>query len=199
MCDGKLIVNAISWANTNSGFLLVLLTTVYVFTTIAILLSMAKSNKLVQRGIQQTASLEKSRVRPYMAIYMKFVIKNNGNKSQTELPPSGFLFLKNFGLSQAYNVSVSITPTLFHTAHADGGERKFIPYFIENEIGSIAPGETLSDNVGFIGNIFKNIEHPVFKGEITYNDSDGAEYLETFVLDILSMKDSVPYIEERYT
>jgi len=43
----------IKWSNDNNGFLIGVLTLVYVITTLAILISMLKANRLTSKSIQQ--------------------------------------------------------------------------------------------------------------------------------------------------
>ena len=184
----------IEWINTNSDYLLVLLTTIYVVATISILLVMSKTNRIYKEVMEQTAELEKARLRPYVSIFLKLTnAKNDPNGL-----PSGYLFLKNSGITQAYNVSVSMTPEIYYSALVGGEEekKKIKPYFIENITQSIAPNIEISDGIGFISAIYNEFDIQVFTGEIKYSDENQKEYIERFTLDFEAMKNATPYIQE---
>ena len=182
----------IEWIDTNSDYLLVLLTTVYVVATISILLVMSKTNRISQEIMEQTAELEKARLRPYISIFLKLT----DTKNDTSSLPSGYLFLKNSGITQAYNISVSMTPEIYYSALVNGEKKKMKPYFTENIIQSIAPNIEISDSIGFIAGIFDEFDTPVFAGEIKYSDENQKEYIERFTLDFEAMKNATPYIRD---
>lgn len=183
----------IDWANANSGFLLVVLTAVYVFATVAILIVMAKANHLSATNIQQTADMERSRLRPYVSMRLKIVKSGSSNDSQSL--PYGYLLLRNSGITQAYNISIDIEPQIYSEPIVGGKKTKKPPYFIENEVFNLAPGEEISDDLGFLPSIYDHFPNPRFRGSIYYRDASHAEYRDEFVIDFASMKTAIPYIE----
>lgn len=177
----------IDWITANSNMLLVVLTAIYVFATIAILMVTAKSNKLTQRSIEQTTILERERLRPYLSIELK--ITNKGEKNGL---PYGYIFLKNTGATQARNVFIEMKPVIFSTPNVGGKKQKKIPYFIENKTENIAPNVQLSDSIGFLPGIFENFEVPIFNGTITYQDANSRKYEEPFTINLDSMRFATP-------
>ncbi len=180
----------IDWINTNSNVLLVALTGIYVFTTIAILVVMAKSNKLSQKSIEQTAILERERLRPYLSIELK--ITKSDEKGSL---PYGYIFLRNTGATQARNVTIEMKPVIFSILMVDGKKQKKIPYFFENKTENIAPSVELSDGIGFLPGIFENFEVPIFSGTITYEDANSRKYQEPFTINLDAMRLAIPYIK----
>ena len=184
----------INWANQNSGFLLVILTLVYVLATISILLVMAKSNRLTRKSLEQTENLEKSRLRPYLSVYLK-IVKRGGTENSSGLP-YGYLFLKNSGLSQALNISIEMKPQLYSEPHMGGEKIKKIPYFVEHKTHYLAPNGCISDDIGFLASYYERFDPPVFKGLIQYCDANDSKYKEDFTIDLEVMKNAVPYIND---
>lgn len=189
----QVIVNMIEWSNSNSGFLLVLLTAIYVSATIIILLVMMKSNKLAHRSLGQAVELEKSRVRPYLYLTIKTMSKRDADG----LPglPYAYVLLKNHGKSQAYNVTVEINPLLYSQPTINGKKIKYVPYFIESVTPNIVPEQTLVDSLGFTQGIFEIYKQPVFNGIIKYSDSLGTEYTTRFSIDLAVMSNTSAYDE----
>lgn len=180
----------LDWIITNSNILLVILTAIYVFATIAILMVMTKSNKLSQKSIEQTATLERERLRPYMSIELKFT--KSGEKDSL---PYGYIFLRNTGATQARNVSIEMQPVIYSTPMVGGKKQKKIPYFIENKTENIAPNVELSDSIGFIPGIFENFEVPIFNGTIIYEDANNKKYNEPFTINLDAMRLATPYVK----
>ena len=178
------------WITTNSNMLLVVLTAIYVFATIAILMATTKSNKLTQKSIEQTAILERERLRPYLSIELK-ITKKGGRDSLSY----GYIILRNTGATQARHVSIEMNPVIFSTPIIDGKKEKKIPYFIENQIENIAPNVELSDSIGFLPGIFDNFDVPIFRGTITYQDANSRKYVESFTINFDAMRLATPYID----
>lgn len=181
----------IDWINTNSNVLLVVLTAIYVFTTIAILMVMAKSNKLSQKSIEQTGNLEREKLRPYLSIELK--ITKSGEKDSL---PYGYILLRNTGSTQARHVTIEMEPVIFSTPTVGGEKKKKIPYFIENKTEIIPPNVELSDSIGFLPSIFENFDVPIFKGTINYEDASNRKYQEPFTINLNSMRLATPYIRD---
>lgn len=180
----------IDWINQNSSFLLVLLTSIYVFATIAILWMMGKSNLLAKESLEQTAKLEQARLRPYVSLILK--ISKTEEKNSL---PFGYLILKNSGETQAYDIRVSMSPEIYSSVIVNGKKQNIHPYLIKEPISTLPPKTDLSDSIGFLSGIFEHFEKPKFTGEITYLDENKKRYRQSFVIDLQAMKDSTPYVE----
>src|SRR5688572_23772795 len=98
----------VNWLNQNQGFVMALLTFVYVIATIVIARLAIKTTRLAQRNLDMALQLERDRVRPYVV----FNISSSTAKRYT------YASIKNRGLSAAYSVNISIKPALVH--HYDG-------------------------------------------------------------------------------
>jgi len=165
-----------------------------VLTTIAILMVMAWSNSLAMKSIEQTKQLEKSRIRPYLSLTIKIILK--GNAKNHAGSPYGYLFLNNTGLTQAYNIQINMTPQIASKSLIGGKQINKVPYFVANSTPYLAPGGNISDDLGFLPNIYEIFDTPIFKGFIKYFDSHGEEYKENFKFDFTIMDNACPYIQE---
>ena len=61
----EFITSVVNWSNRNNGFLMAVLTAVYVLATILILRQSRKTNRLQQEALTQARSLERSRTRVF--------------------------------------------------------------------------------------------------------------------------------------
>ena len=71
--------SAIAWANENTGFMMGVLTTLYVIATIWIVLESRRTNKYQARAICQTADLELARNRPYLVFSIDAKLKTRSD------------------------------------------------------------------------------------------------------------------------
>jgi len=97
----------ITWSNNNQGFVtamltlaLVLLTLIYVITTVIIALLNLKTTKTGERSLNLFTESEKNRIRPY-------VIFNIFTENQ-----AAYATLKNYGLTVATSIKISVNPKL---------------------------------------------------------------------------------------
>ena len=159
----------IEWSNANQGFLLVLLTFVYVIATIWLAM-------LSRRQLRLATELELSRTRPM--VILDLVVDRH------------FVFatLKNFGQTPATDVKVHTSPKLQFVM---GGENSVpkqetahpIP-FIDRGVATLAPGRTISALVGYWPRVKSEYPDLVFEGELSYRDSTGRTYTERLVADL---------------
>src|SRR5215213_6339927 len=98
------MLRLVGWVNQNQGVVIVLLTLVYVVTTIVIAGLSVKATRLAQKNIETMVALERNRLRPYVLFYLSSSIRKR----------STYASIKNHGLTAAYNVKVSIDPPLMH-------------------------------------------------------------------------------------
>lgn len=145
------------------------------------------------RSIKQTEHLEKSRLRPYLSLTIKIILK--GKTKNQPGSPYGYLFLSNTGLTQANNIQISMTPQIASKSIIGGEHINKVPYFVANSTPYLAPCGKISDDLGFLGNIYEIFDPPIFHGGIKYFDSNGEEYKEKFVFDFRTMSDACPYVE----
>jgi len=94
------------------------------------------------------------------------------------------------------DISVDMEQQIYSEPLIDGKREKKIPYFIKNLTPYLAPKEKISDDLGFMSNIYRLFEKPVFIGVIKYKDINNSEYAEKFTLDFEAMKYALPYIEK---
>ncbi|MFH0777234.1 MAG: hypothetical protein V2A71_01255 [Candidatus Eisenbacteria bacterium] len=94
----------VRWCNDNSGFVIAVLTLVYVVCTVILSNSAKRANALAADNLSQALELERRRTRPR-------IIFNLENRER-------FIHavLRNFGLDPAFDVSVTIRPRLEHVA-----------------------------------------------------------------------------------
>lgn len=177
----------INWINSNGNFLLVLLTAIYVLANISVLAVMMKSNQISRKSIEQVEKIERERSRPYLSLELRISIQKKGDL------PLAHLILKNTGITQAYNVSIEMNPVMFSTPLVNGKSTKKIPYFIEHAIEVIPPASELADGVGFLPNLFKNFETPIFRGNVEYADANNQKYSDSFVINLDIMRMATPY------
>ena len=153
----------ITWMNQNNGFLLGLLTFAYVITTIVMVFIMFQSHK-------QTCQLEESRLRPMVL----FNIESDGDRVGA--------WLKNFGVTPAYNVRVSCTPPLerFKKSAGSGGTS----VLIDNTFPFLAPNQIIPDSIDVSHQFFENGKTPCFTGHVQYEDHMGKQHSEPFKIDL---------------
>jgi hypothetical protein len=64
-----------NWLNQNQGFVMAMLTFVYVIATIVIAVLSVKSNRLAQQNVETIVELEKNRLRPYVIFNLSSSIR----------------------------------------------------------------------------------------------------------------------------
>lgn len=167
-----------NWLNQNQGFVMAMLTFVYVIATIVIAVLSVKSNRLAQQNVETIVELEKNRLRPYVIFNLSSSIRKR----------SMYASIKNYGLTAAYNVKVSINPALAH--HYDeqspltGRDILFLP-----------PNERVTDLIDSSPSFHQKYPEPIFEGTVQYEDSKGTKYKEPFRLDLTFLKKRI-YVRE---
>lgn len=170
------MLSILVWSNANSGFLLVLLTTVYSITTIAMFMAMQRANRIGSENIDISRKLNISMFRPYLSISLRFAATDKTTHSL----PYAYVVLRNNGQTQALSVQANIEPKLQTTKIIGGVKKKKGPYFFDHEIFGLAPHDEISDAIGFTPELFENYTKPIFKGTLKYKDALGNEYFEEF-------------------
>jgi hypothetical protein len=156
------------WLNTNQGFVMSVLTLVYVAAGIMLYRAALKANELSAKSLQQALELERRRVRPYVVFDLQ--------------PRLGivWLVLRNIGATAAHSVRVAVVPQLETEIN---GER-VQSALTRDSISFLPPGRVLEDILDEGGVVLQRYPHPVFSGELTYADGDGRTYTEPFTIDL---------------
>lgn len=169
----------LSYLNQNQGALLIILTFVYVLSSIITVIFISRSNRLVresnkiaQEAIVQSMILEKERNRPY--VIFDLIIKTNVIYAE----------LRNIGKTPAINVNVIIDKKI-----ADLSTDKKPPSFSERPIAFMAPNRLIRDFVNTSFDIFKDEQPHVYNIKIIYKNTDGNTYEEESIVDLDHNKD----------
>jgi len=167
----------IEFLNYNQGFVMALLTAVYVIATIILVWVAQRQAKLTQQSIDFAAKAEKAKYRPYLVfdiVYEKIV---------------AYARLLNSGASPALDVKITISQRLKWKDNDDGIG------FIEKGVSFLAPNRELSQPFGWTGEFFEQYPDLKFSGTISYKDAEGHAYSEAFSLDLSYLK-GMTYIGE---
>ena len=163
----------IALLNENQGFVIGILTFVYVITTLIMASLMLRSNQI-------TRKIEKERARPMVI----FDLESRHLSIHT--------ILKNVGLTPAYNVKVSVSPSI--TTEIQGKQREST--LTVHNISLLAPNRELSDFVESNVEFYKRYPKPIFKGYVEYENKLKETYNEKFVLDLTFQKEHM-YVAEK--
>lgn len=151
----------INWLNSNQGFVMGLLTAVYVATT-------AVMAWLMWRNLKILLDLDRRRSRPY--ILFDIIARNR----------IMYAVLKNTGLTTAKNVSVTVNPSL----DRDGGAGDRPSPLTSTKVAYLAPGREFSDALDSGPGFFEKYREAHFEGKVSYEDSAGIQYAEPFTIDL---------------
>jgi hypothetical protein len=162
----------IDWLNTNEGFVLGVLTFVYVMATIILVAAGLWQTHLTRLALKKSDESESRRYRPYVIfdMYSENV--------------AVYASIKNIGASPALNVNLQVSPELQRDL---AGEDQICP-LQGNSVSFLAPKREIRDICGF-GQVF-NEKYPkqIFTGRVAYQDSDGNEYSEEFHIDLRAQR-----------
>ena len=161
----------IDWFNHTNGFVLSILTAVYVVASLAVLCFMARSNRLAERAIEHSQRLHHQQTRPYVVF---------------DLVPrdrSIYAELQNYGVMPAFDVAVTLDQEL----KSIGNRQSTL---LRNPVGMLAPNRVITDFID-VGHQFHESNVLVFTGTVTYRDGNGAKYSEQFSLDLKYYKEKL--------
>ena len=150
--------------------LLVIITGVYAYFTYRIL----RANERVVGTIQEQIN---SSVRPY--VYFDLVTDG----------PLIIAKIKNTGLTAAHDVSVNIDPKLLVTLHG----RTFDARITSTLITLMPPGKEIEEFIESYSAFEKENPSLKYKGNLSYRDVNGRDYMESFEID-LSIRKDLTYI-----
>lgn len=159
----------INWFNTNQGFSMVLLTTVYVVATVLLVCFSNRANRIAQKNLESLWELERERTRPHVVIRFEFSM------------PLVSLSVSNIGQTSALNVHFEMPekPTLAIPEM----KGKQIP-FLNSPISSLAPQESLKTVLGSWKNIREAWSNLSFSGTVFYKTTNGIAYSEPFSVNL---------------
>jgi hypothetical protein len=180
----------VEWANQNNGFVMAVLTLVYVVATLVLVGITTRANRIALNAQKLQEQLELQRSRPYVVVDFELVWDRNDLALV-------YLTVKNLGQTMAQDVAIDIEPTPFHEPLIDGIKARKVPFMLTDGIPTIAPRQEFSDNMGFSAELYRTFDKAIFKGRISYNNPLGHLFEEKFVVDWESMKDSVPLKRRR--
>lgn len=162
----------IDWLNQNEGFVLGILTFVYVVATMVLVGVTLYQAKLTRQSIRGAAESERRRYRPHVLfdLYSEEV--------------AVYASLRNIGSTPAYNIRLEITPELFCELR---GKKRFCP-LVGESISYLAPNREVKDACGFGAEFSKHFPEPDFRGLVSYEDAEGEIYQESFHINLESQR-----------
>lgn len=167
----------IKWCNVNNGFIMAVLTAVYVIATIVIAWIGARSNAISQKSITTLYEIEQERSRPLVEVRL-----------ENEVP---WLALKvaNLGQTPAYDVRITTTPSLTLLLVNENSPHKKIG-IIEHGIGTLGAGVCEESLVGSIDKVKKLYPDLKFTGTASYRSAAGKTYESPINLDVRYMENT---------
>ena len=168
----------IAWANINTGFLMGVLTTVYVIATIWIVYESRRNNRL-------TALFEKDRSRPHIIFWIESEMRTHGEYySSIEYVGK----VRNEGASTAHDVKISTTPKLSARQGIDKEDKGayYTPSFLENPTSVIVPKQMLVEAIGPTKFLLEDNNDSDLKFDvlIEYSDINEDKYSTEYKIDL---------------
>ena len=180
----------IEWLNDNAGFVMAILTGVYVVATIWILIESHRTNRLQITAIEQTAAFEHARNRPYIVFAIHSELRTH---SEHDSEIYFYASAKNLGVTSAHNISIKTVPEP-STRQGWGENNKTIyrtPAMLLKPISVLPPGSELREVVGPTKFVFEDNSDDklLFEVIVAYSDVIGETYEEKFTIDLASQKE----------
>jgi hypothetical protein len=183
--------NLIGWSNVNTGFLMALLTAVYVLATILIVYESRTNNRLM-------VMFEKDRVRPHVVFWVESEMQTHG-KYFTAIDYIGKI--RNEGKSTAHDIRVTTIPKLRARQGIDKEDENayYTPAFLEETTSILVPNQTIVENIGPTKFLLEDNddESLKFKIHINFSDVGGEKYSTEYDID-LSRNRNQMYREDSY-
>ncbi len=165
----------IEWSNRNTGFLMALLTAVYVIATIWIVYESRRSNRLA-------ALFEKDKNRPHVIFWIESEMQTHGqNFSMIEFVGK----VRNEGASTAHDIKITSSPKL--SARQDVDKKiYYTPSFIENTTSILVPKQMLVEAIGPTKYLLEDNEDKNLKFDvlIEFCDMHGEKYSTNYKIDL---------------
>ncbi|MCC5844930.1 MAG: hypothetical protein JJU05_11820 [Verrucomicrobia bacterium] len=162
----------IEWLNQNQGFVLGLLTFVYVVATIILVIISLVQAKLTRKSLKSAAESEKRRYRPHVLfdLYSENV--------------AIYASLQNTGATPAFNITLSLSPEIYCEIR---GQKRECP-LIGQSVSFLAPTREVRDACAFGGEFGSHFPEPIFTGSVSYEDAEGFVYKEEFKIDLRAQR-----------
>ena len=175
------MANIIDACNDKAGFIMSLLTAVYVIATGFIAWLTHRSNALTAKGMAVAVKLEQERSKPIIVVDFAPDI------------PFFCLRVRNTGQTMAYNIRFSISP---EPKICLGGKNS-VPAvkseseinFVHNGISSLAPGAEMTSNLGTLDRIEESHGVLNFSGKVHYSDASKISYESPVDIDLRVYRD----------
>lgn len=163
----------IQWLNDYQGFVLALLTFVYVLATIVLVAISLVQAKLTRASLDSAAQSEKRRYRPHVLfdLYSEDI--------------SLYASLRNTGATPAFNVTLTLSPEIYCDLR---GQKRICP-LIGQSITFLAPTREVRDACAFGEEFSKHFPEPIFIGSVAYEDADGTKYKDDFRIDLRAQRE----------
>jgi hypothetical protein len=153
----------IEFCDKHSGFVLAVLTTLYVVATVVLV-------GLTYRQFRFVVGLERDRIRPSVNVDIVYE----------------FLFfhiaVTNFGKTEARNIKIEIQPQI-RVLLAAFDEPKPIP-FLQDGIMILSPGREIKGTIGSWKAFTSEYPDKKFTGEVSYEDAHGQTYRTPISIDV---------------
>ncbi|MBN1806017.1 MAG: hypothetical protein JW837_12270 [Sedimentisphaerales bacterium] len=190
-------MNSVEWLNENAGFIMAILTCVYVIATILILCESRRNNLLQSDAIKQSMAFERARNRPYVVFEIQSELRTHSEHDSDVYYSAS---AKNMGLSSAHNISIKTSPELNARLGWGANKKKTyrIPSILRKPISVLLPGEEIKEIVGPAMFLFedKSDDELSFEVSMTYSDIAQEIYQEKFTINLAWQKEHV-YYEDR--
>lgn len=171
-----LLASILDWCNENSGFVMAMLTLVYVLATIGLAFLAVHANSISQKHLSATLEIEKDRMRPYL-VFDLFLERHFVH-----------VRLKNVGKTEARNVRIDINPSLQTLLGGKGAyppEEKCLDIsFITKGVYQVAPNAEISALVGHFARFKQEYPTMIFSGTLRYLDPDSTSREYPFMFDL---------------
>lgn len=177
--------NIVAWANENTGFMMGVLTALYVVATIWIVWESRRTNKLQANAIRQAADLEVARNRPYLVFNINATMKTHSEYDATWYFEAS---ASNVGRTSAHDIRITTEPD-FSTpvGYGQGNELKYrTPTMLTDRISILPPGHTETEELGPTHFLYEQLggEDLKFKVFLTYWSSSGQQYKDDYTIDL---------------
>jgi hypothetical protein len=170
----------IEWCNSNQGFVMAVLTAVYVIATIHLVRGANRANSIAEQNVRDLTKLEQERLRPLVEI-----------RIESDVP---FLVLRvtNQGQTPAYEIRVETSPLIKAVMGGDGSypsakTEKSIG-IIEHGMGSLGAGCSESAILGTLSRVEEVYPEMRFVGKVRFRSFTGQEYSSPVDIDLRYMK-----------
>ena len=161
----------IEWLNSNEGFVMSMLTFVYVVANIIIVYKMMKANKLTEKTIKSAQEQENERRRP--RVIFDFVIERR----------CIFAEVRNEGITSAIDVKFEVPDAL-----VEMGKYGKIEFPFTKPISYLSPNSKRKTLLSTGWELFGKCDKPEFTIKVSYQDAKGKTYKETIHHDLTYMK-----------